>query len=183
MQLAATIENETLDDLVTRVYAFDAGAPAKTIRAARQALVDANPYLANLAQVPPGTVFTVPDVPGAQPSAATEDAGPMIGTIGVQQLRGAVALSAQQLQTDLDAEIADARNATALTKATALKGAGVAAGADQKPLLAEVAQAAAGRVERAQALQKYQKQAFAQIEKDLVALVSAFGGGQGPAPD
>ena len=177
MQLAATIQNETLNDLVTRVYAFDSGPSAKVTRAARQALLDANPYLADLKQVPPGTVFTVPDVQGAQPSAATEDAGPMIGTIAVQQLRGAVALTAQQLQTDLDAEIADARNAAALTKPAALKGAGVAAGADQKQLLAQVAQAAGARVERAQALQKYQKLAFGQIEKDLVALVSAFGGG------
>lgn len=177
MQLAATIENETLADLVARVYTFDEGASAKTTRAARQALVDANPYLADLAQVPPGTVFTVPDVDGAEPSAATEDAGPMVGTIAVQQLRGAVALTAEQLQNDLDAELADARNAAALIKPAALKGAGVAALADQKPLLAQVTQAAAGRVERAQALQKYQTQAFAQIEKDLVALALAFGGG------
>ena len=39
------------------------------------------------------------------------------------------------------------------------------------------------RGERAQALQQYQKQAFAQLDKDLAALVAAFGGGQPPAPE
>lgn len=182
MQVALTIENETLQDLVSRVYAFD-GAPSQdALGSAQQALLDANPYLDDLGDVPPGTVFAVPPTDGAQPSADTQDAGPTLGTISVQQLRGAVALTAQQLLDDLDAEIADARSAATQAKPGALKD--VAGGvASFKEQLQQVAQAATARGQRAQALQRYQKQAFAQIDKDLAALATAFGGGQSPASE
>jgi hypothetical protein len=172
MRLAVTIESENLDQLVSRVYVFDKTGTAST-QAARKALVDVNPYLGKLDEVPPGTVFAVPDVEGAKPSAETQEAGETIGGVVVGQLRGAVALAAQQLSADIEAEIADARQVSKLAGSAELR----TLRRESEVLkedLPKLTQAASSRTSSAQELQRYSKRAFAQLQRDLENLVSAF---------
>lgn len=171
MRLATTLANETLDRLASRVYELPAGKQQAALRAARKALTDANPYLTAIGTVPPGTVILVPEVSGAPASNATEQSGPMIGQVAVAQLRGAIALAAQQLGDDLATELADARATAKLAQSGELRRQARAQAAELKA----VAQAAQRRAEHAQELQRQHKQVFAQIEKDLAELVSVFG--------
>jgi len=169
MRFAVTIENEPLDDLVTRVYDFGGKPSATQLRSARKAVTDANPYLRKLSTVPAGTVLTVPELDDAQPSAQTQEAAPLLGGIVLEQLRGALALASDQLESDLGGEIAAARTSIKLIGSSDVKQL-----RRDDPALVEalphLSKAASARVEDAQALQRYQKAVLAQVERDLAAL-------------
>lgn len=172
MRLATTLENETLDQLVARVYELPADRKGGAVRAARKALTDANPYLSAIGSVPPGTVILVPDVKGASVLAdATSEPGPLIGEVAVAQLRGAVTLAAQQLADEVGAELEDARATAKLAQSAEVR----RAAKEQAAELKAVVQAGQQRVQHAQQLQRQQKQVFGQIEKDLAEMVGRFG--------
>ena len=122
MRLATTLENETLDQLVARVYELPSERKEPTLRAARKALTDANLYLSAIGSVPPGTVILVPEVKGASVAAgATSEPGALIGEVAVAQLRGAIALAAQQLGDDLTSEVEDARATAKLAQSAEVR--------------------------------------------------------------
>ena len=65
MRFASTFQNETLDDLVARVYDLGKEPSASIKRTARRGLTDANPYLQTIERVPAGTVVAAPPIEGA----------------------------------------------------------------------------------------------------------------------
>jgi exosome complex RNA-binding protein Csl4 len=90
------------------------------------------------------------------------------------QLRGAVSLAQQLLSNEIAAAIADAQQAGDTVRSRAVK----AAARDDPQLaqsLPQLGETAAARIEAAQELERYQKQAFAQMENDLEELVATFG--------
>ncbi len=176
MRFAVTIENETLDALAGRVYAFEGQPSQAAKRAAAKALTDANPFLRRIADVPPGTVVAVPEHEQARPSNETRDAEPMIGGLVVEQLRGAVALARRALSDDVDAEVGGTQESIKLLRSSEVRQL-----RRESPWLKEeipnITEAATSRVEDARQLQRYQKQAFAQLDRDLEELLKAFGAG------
>ena len=106
MQFAVTVENETLDDLVTRVYAFDGTPSASRLRAARKALTETNPYLRRARPGPPRNGVHRPRGPG-RAAGATQDAGSMTGDHRRAASRRGGPASAQ-LGADLGGELAAA---------------------------------------------------------------------------
>jgi hypothetical protein len=169
MQLAVTTENESLDDLVSRVYAFDGTPSASQLRTARATLTGANPYLRRLVDVPPGTVVVVPELAKAEPGADTQDAESMLGGLVLEQFRGALALAATHLETGLAGEEAAARETVALIGSSDVKQI-----RRNEPDLAgelpKVSEAASNRIKAAASLQRYHKAVLAQLESDLGTL-------------
>jgi phage tail protein X len=64
MRLAIFKGEKSIDDLAARLFRVKAGDPQAS-RLATEALIKANPQLANLDRVPPGSVVVVPDTPHA----------------------------------------------------------------------------------------------------------------------
>src|SRR6266540_243048 len=62
-QLAIFKGEKSLDDLAARLFRVNGGTQAR--KQATEALVRANPHLANLDRLPPGSVVVVPDTPHA----------------------------------------------------------------------------------------------------------------------
>lgn len=176
MRFAVTMENETLDALAGRVYAFEGKPTQAAQRVAAKALTDANPFLRRLDEVPPGTVVAIPEIEAARPSDETRDPEPMIGGLVVEQLRGAVALAQRVLTDDVDAEIAETRESVSLLRSAEVRRLGKE-NAWLKEQLPNITDTATSRRDDARELQRYGKQAFAQVDKDLEELLKTFGAG------
>jgi hypothetical protein len=171
MQLAVTTENESLDGLVSRVYAFDGTPSASQLRTARAALTGANPYLRRIADVPPGTVVVVPELAAAATGPGAQDAAPVLGGLVLEQLRGALALAASHLETGLAGEETAGRETVALIGSSDVKQLRL----NEPDLAAElpkVSEAASNRIKAAASLQRYHNAVLAQVESDLGALGS-----------
>jgi hypothetical protein len=175
MRVALTKKDESLETLATRVYGLEKPSAAE-LRTATSALADANPFLRKPADVPEGTLLTVPETERAASESETHGAEPLVAGIGAEHLRGAIALVGRQLSDDLDAEVADARQTAKLARSSELK-ALVRDDATLKEQLPGLATAAEARADDARVLRGQQKDAFAQIATDLDELLAVFGGG------
>jgi len=173
MRFAVLAENETLEDLAARVYDVSGAGPT-ALRDAGRALVEANPFLRKIDEVPAGTLVMVPPLAGVEASAAAYPADRLPAAALAAQLRGAVALARRRLSSEIDAEIAEATETANLARSREAK----AAARDNPELrdeLPKLAEAAAARAESAHALQQYQTHAFARIEADIEDLLTSFG--------
>src|SRR5438874_4360633 len=113
MRVALTQKDETLEALAARVYELDKPSAAE-LRAATTALANANPFLRKPAEVPAGTLLTVPETDRAASDRQTQRAEPLLAGIAAEQLRGAIALVGRQLDGEIEAEIADAHESAKL---------------------------------------------------------------------
>jgi hypothetical protein len=173
MRFAVLAENETLEELAARVYDVSAGGKS-ALRSAGKALTDANPFLRRIDQVPAGTVVAVPPLEGADPASQTHAAEALPAAALAAQLRGAVALVRQRLASEIEAELAESKEAVGLSRSREAK----AAARDRPELgdeLRSLTEAAAARAEAARELQQYQVNAFARMELDLTDLMAEFG--------
>jgi hypothetical protein len=173
MRFTATRSSESLDDLVTRAYAFERKPRSADLRAARRALVDANPFLKRLDDVPPETVVSVPPIEEAEPAGETTEVGPLAVTAMLARLRSGVEALAASLEADLEREVTASRETISLAGSAEVKR---LAGSD--PAVAgearETRKAVEARIGEAQALEEYRRAAFAQVERDADELLAAF---------
>lgn len=174
MRFASTFQNETLDDLVARVYDLGKEPSASIKRTARRELTDANPYLQTIERVPAGTVVAVPEIDGAPFGEQVQEADPVAVSMAGGQFNGIVGMMRTTISDELRAQAADARNAAAFLRSAQVKK--LARGNEQlKEALPAMLKVAAARGDDAQALQRYTKAAFAQLETDMADLMRAFG--------
>jgi hypothetical protein len=178
MRFTATRSGESLDDLVARAYAFQGRPKSAELRAARRALVDANPFLKRFDDVPPTTVVTVPPTEKAEPAAETSDLGPLAVGAMLARLRSGVEALATSLEADLERDLATSRETISLAGSAdvrRLTRADPAVANEAK----ETRKALEARIESAQALEQYRRTVFAQLEQDADELLSAFGQPEG----
>jgi phage tail protein X len=174
MRFTSTVAGETLDDLTRRSYDLGDATSNDSIERARTALLDANPFLATLDSVPDGTVVTVPDLPGLDVSTETLSADQTAAAATADQLAGVVGLAARALLASIAGAVQDASGSLQEFNGPEIK---KLAGADEQlsTALPQLIQAATARVEAGQQLEAYSTTAFAQFDKDLAGLRSAFG--------
>jgi hypothetical protein len=109
MQLTATLPDESLEGLATRVYDLGEKASQSRVRGAVRALRDANPALAKMADVQPGTVVEVPPLEeSAHRPGATMSEDAIAAGLVRDHVAAAAALLGRQLFEDLSAELSDA---------------------------------------------------------------------------
>lgn len=122
MQLTATRPAEALEDLATRVYDLGDKPTRAATRAAAEALVDANPFLRQMDDVPAGTVVEVPpfDKGEVRPGTTTGEEGVVVELL-FDRVRAAASLLRRQLLADLDREAQDARDTIKLARSGELK--------------------------------------------------------------
>jgi hypothetical protein len=154
MRFATIHRDETLESLTKRVYAFPGRVPAAVLRAAREALVAANPFLA-ADPLPADAFIAVPELAGAKPGKDTVGARAVARRDVVPRLRAGAELARQRLAAQLGAEQGDVKLLTAKEKA--------------------VRPAAQARAKAAKELEAYANEAFAELDSDLAELARALG--------
>jgi phage tail protein X len=174
MQFTSITHDESLDDLVARTYDLGAAPSKALLGRARAALIQANPFLQNLGDVPEGTMVAIPDLPTAAASAETVAPEQAAIGIGTDQFGGAVALAASDLMAELAGAAEQASGSLQALKSSEIKK--LARGNEQlSAALPELMQAASARIDAGRGIQEYSKAAFAEMEADLAALRGAFG--------
>jgi hypothetical protein len=172
MQLAATRPNETVEALAARVYDLGEKPSRAATRAAAKALTEANPFLAKLDDVPPGSVVDVPPLdkiphrPGA-----TQDEDAVVTSAVLDHVRAAAALLARQLAADLEAELADADATVRLAGSDELRRLETPGLAEALP---HTIAAAGARADAARDLRSRQDAVLAQLARDLDELSAGF---------
>lgn len=174
MQLTATLPDESVEALATRVYDLGEKPSQATVRGAVRALRDANPALARMSEVQPGTVVEVPPLeesahrPGA---TVTEDA---IATGLVRDhVAAAAALLGRQLFEDVSAELSETNETLKLARSPELRRAKVP-GLDEA--LPDAVAAAEARAAAADELRSRREAVLGQLAADLRDLTDAHGG-------
>src|SRR3954470_22587737 len=102
MWIALTKGERKLADLAARVYRIEAPQVRAKTKAASDALLEANPELAQIAQLPQGTHVVVPEVEGLEPTdeaQAVETAA--TGSLG-DELRASLSGAATALLAAVD---------------------------------------------------------------------------------
>jgi hypothetical protein len=165
MHLTATLPDESLDALATRVYDLGDKPAQASVRAAARALSHANPALRKMADVPPGTVVEVPPLEEAAPrsdATMTEDAAAT--ALVSDHAAAAVALLGRGLFADLSAERSEADETLKLARSPELRR------ADAPGLEAALPQAVAAAEARAAAAEELRSRREAvlrQVAADL----------------
>jgi hypothetical protein len=173
MQLAATLPNESLEQLAVRVYDLGEKPSQAAARAAARALADANPFLSRIADVPPGTVVEVPPLAqGAYRQGTTQGEDAVATGLVLDHVQAAAALIARQLAADLEAEAADAGATLKLARSAELRRLKTPGLAEALPKTVAAAQA---RAARATELRSRQDAMLGQLASDLDALSGAHG--------
>jgi hypothetical protein len=174
MRFISTIENETLEELVTRAYDLGTAPSDKLIQRAETGLLEANPFLTTLDVVPDGSMVAVPDQPDLVASAEALAADQAGVAVTADQFTGAIALSGNELLASIASAVQEANEALQEFGGADIQQ--LAASNDQlSAALPQLTSAATARVEASQQLEEYSKTALAQVEKDLEALRTAFG--------
>jgi hypothetical protein len=165
MRLAMFKGEKSIEDLAARLFQVKAG-DAEARKRASAALIEANPQLANLDRVPPGSVVVVPDAPHAV--NAGEVVEPAI--MAARDLARSVA----EHVTAFTAGLADAASsAAAQANATLqlLQDPSLKRAADADPALKQrltaIEQNTTARLDDVEAKQALVQQAVAQMQKDL----------------
>jgi hypothetical protein len=174
MQLTATLPDESLEALATRVYDLGEKPSQARIREAMRGLRDANPALRRMADVPPGTVVEVPPLDeGAHRPGATVSEDAVATGLVRDHVAAAAALLGRQLFEDLSAELTEADETLKLARSPELrrsKAPGV-----EEALRGAVA-AAEARAAAAEELRLRRTAVFGQLAADLRDLTDAHGG-------
>src|SRR5512144_990024 len=108
-----------VSELATRVYG---NLSATELKLAEEALVKANPHLADLKTAKPGAIVIVPAVPGVKPpptaaAATSNEPGPA----GVAQVAQTLGQYQKQLAQAASAEAQDVKDTRALLKSADVK--------------------------------------------------------------
>ena len=175
MQFAVTKGEETLGELAARLYAFGDQPSASALREAERALVQANPFLRRPAEVAAGTVLAVPPLTRAEPS---EEAGTLESVAGetvASALRVALTGAVEAFDRSLEAERAQIQDSLATLSSREVKSLGRADPAAGEELRG-AAVAAKSRAAEVDAFERYQREAFAQLDEDLKAVLEALAG-------
>lgn len=173
MRIDYTKSGETLEGLAARAYAFEGKESSATLRAAGQALRDANPYLRRLAEVPEGTAVVVPPLEQTTPAAGTELPAEAAVAMVVARLREAADQAIELLGGELHTEVADTRSTLETLAASDTRK--LVRGDDALLALHDATRdAAKERLDAAETLGDYRKQVSSQIEQDLEELLAAL---------
>jgi hypothetical protein len=171
MQFTATVPDESLKALATRVYDLGERPSRDVLRAATTALTDANPVLAKVADVPPGTVVEVPpleDVTHRPDATHSEDE--LAAGLLRDHVQAAAALITRQLAADLETELAEAEETIRLARSPELRRL-EATGLPEA--LKQVVAAAQARVAAAKDLSTRRDAVLGQLAADLRDLAGA----------
>ena len=180
MQLTATLPDESVEALATRVYDLGKKPSQAGLRAAVRGLRNANPALRK-ADVPPGTVVEVPPLEeGAHRPGATVSEDAVTTGIVRDHVSAAAALLGRQLFEDLSAELSEADETVKLARSPELRRA-KAPGLEEA--LRGVVAAAEARTAAAAELRSRRKAVLGQVAADLRDLTGAHGGSTAPAPE
>src|SRR5437867_1468359 len=102
MWIAVTKGEGKLADLAARVYRIEAPQVRAKTKAASDALLEANPELAQLATLPPGTHVVVPEVEGLEPTEEAQAVETVAtGSLG-EELRASLSGAASALVEAVD---------------------------------------------------------------------------------
>jgi hypothetical protein len=174
MQLTATLPDESLEALATRVYDLGDKPPQARIRAAARGLSDANPALRRMADVPPGTVVEVPPLEAGahRPGATVSEDAAATGLVR-EHVAAAAALLGRQLFGDLSAELSEADETLKLARSPELRRAKVPG---LENALRETVAAAEARVAAAKELRSRREAVLGQLAADLRDLTGAHSG-------
>ncbi len=173
MRLATTKGEKNVSELVTRV--FDIKGPGAKARAkeAEAALLEANPHLANVANLPEGTVIVLPEAADVKPA---EEARPLETSARnvLTELAQNIGNLRAVLESSVNSQAQEARDALELLKSPELLRA-VERSPSLKERLPKSAEEATARLRDAEALRTFQQQLVSQFEKDLTQLLKALG--------
>ena len=163
-----TTKNETsLADLSREVFEIKGAKAARAAKSAHAALRDANPHLADLKNLPAGTLVLVPDLPGIK-EAPAQSVGNVSGEM-LKHLKQALAGAKTMIEKSAASQLESADATVSLSKDREL-----AALAKQTPelkeRLARIVEQAKAQAKEVADNKKAQIQAIGQLEKDLASL-------------
>lgn len=174
MRFAVTRGERGLSALSRRLFKGPGATLSRNLaREASQALVRANPILADLRKVPAGTVIVVPDVPGV---THTDETSTVLST--------ATSLLSQGLERLAEfREVLDARQDSVLKEAqatlTLLRSSKFRAIARKNRVVKErvptIKAAAAARLKRAESFKRVGQEGLTQLETDLADFLKGLG--------
>jgi hypothetical protein len=174
MQFAVTKGEQTLAELAERVYEFEGTPSATALREAQRALVAANPFLRKPAEVAEGTVLAVPALGRAAPSAETQPLAAVAGRATAGALQAALAGAVESVGRVLTEGRVAVDDSLAMLRSREVKQL-----ARDDPAATEglrrTTEAAKSRAAELDELERYQGEAFAQLDEDMKALVEALG--------
>jgi hypothetical protein len=163
-----TIKNKTsLAELSRNVFEIKGPKAATAARSAHAALREANPHIADLKELPAGTLVVVPDLPGIDaPSAQSPgQVSPELMKYLKRVLTAAKAVveksaAAQSEDAEASVSLAKDRELAALSRTTP----------ELKDRLSQIVERAKSQSKQVAEDKKTQIQALAQLEKDLASL-------------
>jgi phage tail protein X len=173
MWFAVTKGEQKLSELAARLYRIEAPNARAKAKAAADALLEANPHLEELKQLPAGTEIVVPEVPDLEVTAEARPAETAAGGTLVDELRTSLAAAGAALTAAVDEHD---RRSTAMLDVLGSKEVKKAAAdsPDTKERAASVTDAVKAEQKDAAALRAYHEQVAAQVERDLDELLKAL---------
>jgi hypothetical protein len=163
MQFVTVRKGGSLNDLVGQIFQVnEAGGEAR--KQAEAALLQANPNLKDVQQIPEGTLILVPELSGID-TAATAAPSQALHTDAFATLSSIIAKLRQSLTAATEADIARAEATQALIKSKQFTR--VVESTEAKSALAEVGKNSQARIKASKALVQTIADALTQAGKDL----------------
>jgi phage tail protein X len=176
MRFATTRECTTVAELAERLYQLPDDERERVARRAERALLEANPHLRGLDEVPRGIVVAVPDVADTETVADTVAREAAASAPLADELEELFSTVADALAEAVDREVEDAEAASTFTRSRELRRLAEEED-DLKERLSTVREAAEERRRGADELKSYQRDVLKQLEEDLKELRAALGEG------
>lgn len=165
MYVGRTAAERNVRDLASRLYGVKPDSTAG--RAAEAALLDANPHLGKVEDLPSGTPVLVPDLPAATPAPAEVQPLEVAGAVAIAtQLEGALGDVHKALVGSLQAQAAEAKQVIAVKTRKAKDRIG------DDPLVKRELARAQATLDSAPTTEKQVNDLIGQMRSDLKALVS-----------
>jgi HAMP domain-containing protein len=173
MRLAQYKGERNLTDLAARLFAIQPTASAAQTQEVTEALLRANPHLADLSSVPAGAVIVVPDLPqipaAGEVNSAAGAVGPLLDELHrrLDAARGLLQEAARQRKDEAEQtlQLLQAGELAALVRKDP----------SAKALLEGIRQATEADLKEADRLSTDQEQVFRQVEVDLQTLTHRLG--------
>jgi len=171
MQFAVYTGERSVSELVGRLYEIEGPGSKDVAKQAETALLDANPELATLAELPEGAPLEVPEITGARFTDETSSVEQAAAGIVGSDLRTALEGAIDSLAAAIARRTEDANATLDLVKSADLK----ALAKDVPEIAAKlptISAEAAARLKEAQALQTHQQQVAKEMRADLDAFLA-----------
>ena len=163
-----TIKSETsLADLSREVFEIKGAKAAAAAKRAQAALREANPHLADVKEVPAGTLVIVPDVPGTK-EAPAQSVGDVSAEM-ISRLKSALAAAKKVIEESAESQLQDAEATLSLAKDAEL-GRLAKQTPELKERMARVIEQAKTQSKQVAEDKKSQLEAVRQLEKDLAGM-------------